>query len=44
MRPELEAELKQTTLTFSKIAFFTRFSHQLKQKEVNVIYLEPEKD
>ena len=44
MRGDLDKYLSNTSLTFSKIGYFTRFNHREKMNEVTVIYLEPEKD
>lgn len=44
MREELEHELRLTKLTFFKLDYFTRQNRKTQEKEVNVIYLEPEKD
>ena len=36
--------MRFTSLNFSKIGYFSRKNHKYKMNEINVIFLEPEKD
>ena len=44
LREQFQKEMKYTTLTFSKIGYFSRYNRKEGLNEINVIYLEPEKN
>lgn len=41
LREYIQNEMRQTSLTFSQIGYFTRFNRNANLNEVTVIYLEP---
>ena len=41
LRGQFEKEMKYTSLTFSKIGYFSRFNRKMGMNEINVIFLEP---
>jgi hypothetical protein len=44
LKAKLQDILDFTTLSFSRLKYFTRYNHEVKRKEVSVIYMDIDED